>query len=294
MQADILIWFQGLFENFQDFFDIFFMLVTACGEELVLFIVLPIFYWAINKEVAEIGAIAGFAAMTLNGVVKDVCAIERPIGTEGIRFVEIDNFLVDTVHLKEGSYSFPSGHSQTSSVLMFSLASYYNKKKLWIGATILVLLVMMSRMYLGVHWPLDVLVGGLLGLVFAVGFYKLLINKKDDTRIKIYFIVACVCLLALIFVQKSDSFKAIGACFGFAFGALFERKLVNFDPKEGTLLKKVIRCAVGIILVGGLKIGLKPLFALIADHVILDFLRYAILVFVAIGVYPLIFKKFKF
>jgi len=293
MQKDIMIWFQGLFEGSYGFFDFFFTFITAFGEELILFIVLPIFYWAINKEMAQIGAVAGFATMTLNGMIKDICEIERPIGTEGIRFVEVENFLVDTVHLKEGSYSFPSGHSQTSSVMMFSIASYYNKKNLWIASTILVLLVMMSRIYLGVHWPLDVLIGGLLGVMSAVFFYKLLINKKEDTRIKIYFIVACICLIALLFAEKSDTYKSIGASFGFALGALIERKYVNFDPKEGTLTKKILRCVIGILIVGGLKMGLKPLFGLIGDYFILDFFRYMILVFVAIAIYPMLFKKIK-
>lgn len=293
MQRDIMIWFQGLFAWGYGFFDFFFAFITAFGEELVLFIVLPVFYWAVNKEMAQIGAVAGFATMTLNGMIKDICEVERPIGTEGIRFVEVENFFVDTVHLKEGSYSFPSGHSQTSSVMMFSIASYYNKKKLWIAASILVLLVMLSRLYLGVHWPLDVLVGGALGAVSAVLFYKLLIKKNEDTRIKIYFIVACVCLIALIFAEKSDTYKSIGASFGFALGALVERKYVNFDPKEGTLLKKILRCLLGLVIVGGLKIGLKPLFGLIGDAFILDFLRYMILVFVAIAIYPMLFKKIK-
>ncbi len=293
MQRDIMIWFQGLFDWGYGFFDFFFTFITAFGEELVLFIVLPIFYWAINKEMAQIGAVAGFATMTLNGMIKDICEVERPIGTEGIRFVEVENFFVDTVHLKEGSYSFPSGHSQTSSVMMFSIASYYNKKKLWIAATILVLLVMLSRLYLGVHWPLDVLVGGALGAISAILFYKLLIKKNEDTRIKIYFIVACVCLIALIFAEKSDTYKSIGASFGFALGALVERKYVNFDPKEGTILKKILRCLLGLVIVGGLKIGLKPLFGLIGDAFILDFLRYMILVFVAIAIYPMLFKKIR-
>lgn len=293
MQVEIMIWFQKLFEGCYGFFDIFFGIITAFGEEMVMFIVLPIFYWAVNKELAQIGAVAGFATMTLNGVIKDVCQVERPISNEAIRFVEIDNFFVDTVHLKEGSYSFPSGHSQTSSVIMFSIASYYNKKKLWIIGSIMVLLVMMSRLYLGVHWPMDVLVGALLGLISAVFFYKLLIKKNEDIRIKIYFIVAFICIIALFFANKSDTYKSIGASFGFATGALFERKFVNFNPKEGTLLKKIIRCVIGLIFVGGIKIGLKPLFALIGNHFILDFFRYMILVFIAIAIYPYIFKKLK-
>lgn len=293
MQVDIMIWFQGLFENFTDFFDVFFMLVTAFGEELILFIILPIFYWAINKEASQLVAMAGFASLTLNGTIKDIAKVERPIGNPNIRFVEIENFLVDTVHLKEGSYSFPSGHSQTISVLSFSFACYYNKKKLWICATVITLLVMLSRMYLGVHWPLDVLVGGLLGLLSAVVCYQIFKRCNEDTRVKVYLIIAVLCLFSLFFAQKSDTFKSVGACFGFAIGAFVERKFVNFDPTEGPIWKKIIRCVLGLALVGGLKAGLKPLFALIADNIFLDFLRYMIIVFVAIALYPMLFKKIK-
>ena len=293
MQVDIMMWFQGLFENFTDFFDVFFMIVTAFGEEIVLFIALPIFYWVINKEAAHLVAMAGFASLTLNGVIKDVAQVERPIGNPKIRFVEIENFLVDTVHLKEGSYSFPSGHSQTISVLSFSFACFYNKKKLWICATVITLLVMLSRMYLGVHWPLDVLVGGLLGLLSAVVCYQIFKRCSHDKRIVVYFIIAALSLIALFFAKKSDTFKSVGACFGFAVGALVERKYVNFDPKVGKIWQKVLRCALGLALVAGLKAGLKPVFALIADSVFLDFLRYMIIVFVAIALYPMLFKKIK-
>lgn len=293
MQVDIMIWFQGLFENFQEFFDVFFTIITAFGEELILFIVLPIFYWAINKEASHLVAMAGFASLTLNGVIKDIAQVERPISNPNIRFVEIDNILVNTVNLQEGSYSFPSGHSQTISVLTFSLASYYNKKNVWIFASIITLLVMMSRLYLGVHWPLDVLVGALLGILSAVVCYQIFKRYNADARIKIYLIMAVICLFALFFAKKSDTFKSVGACFGFAIGALFERKFVNFNPKEGSLKRKILRCALGLVLVGGLKFALKPLFALIAESVVLDFLRYMIIVFVAIALYPMLFKKIK-
>lgn len=293
MQVEIMKWFQGLFVNFQEFFDVFFIFFTAFGEELVLFIVLPIFYWVFNKEVSHIVAVSSFASMAVNGVIKDLAQVERPIGNPDIRFVAVDNFLIDTVSLKEGSYSFPSGHSQTISTMMFGISFFYNKKKLWIVSTVLVLLVMLSRMYLGVHWPLDVLVGGALGLVFAFAGYKLLINKSMETRIKIYFIVAFASIFLLIFANKSDTYKAIGACFGFALGALFEYKYVNFVPKEGTVIKKVLRCILGLVILLILKEGLKPLFGLIGDYSFFDFLRYAILIFVAIGFYPFIFKKLK-
>lgn len=293
MQVEIMIWFQGLFENFQKFFDIFFMLVTAFGEELVFFIVLPVFYWAINKELSHLVALAGFTTLTVNGLIKDIAQVPRPIGYDGIRFVEIENFLVDTVHLKEGSFSFPSGHSQIVSTLAFSFSCYYKKTKLWIASIILVLLVMMSRMYLGVHWPLDVLIGGLLGLIIAVGTYILFTKIKAERRMILFLVIGGLSVIALFIAVKPETFKSVGGCLGLVAGIFLEQKFVNFDPKEGKLWKKILRIVIGLALLMGLKSGLKPLFALISDHLIFDFIRYFLIVFVAIFLYPMLFKKIK-
>ena len=204
----------------------------------------------------------------------------------------VDNFFVNTTELSS-SYSFPSGHSQEIGAVSFTLAAYFKKKKFWIIAAIVTLLVMYSRVFLGVHWPLDVLVGGLLGLGIGVlGHY--LFTKFPNKRIIIYFAMVLISFLALIFANKPDTYKAIGAMLGFAVGALVEHKYVNFEIKGVSKGKRVLRIVVGLVLLLGLKIGLKPLFLLIADHVIFDLLRYFILVFIAIAIYPWIFKKLKF
>lgn len=69
------------------------------------------------------------------------------------------------------SYAFPSGHTLNSTVfflLTAALLSPYlpaaRKAALWLGVTALVLLIGWSRVYLGYHWPTDVLAGWLLGV----------------------------------------------------------------------------------------------------------------------------------
>lgn len=292
MQIQIMETFQSIFENCHGFFDVFFAIITAFGEEMILFIVLPIFYWAINKEVAQLIAVAGFASLTLNGVMKDSFKVDRPMNvSETIRYVEIDNFFVDTVSLKNSSYSFPSGHAQTISTLMFSFSCYYKSKKLWTASIVLVLLVMLSRMYLGVHWPLDVVVGAVLGLVISIICYKIFIKMSVNKRINMYVIVALISVFALIFASKADTFKAIGAGFGFATGAILDKLFLNFDPKDGSIKKKIIRCVVGIIFVLGLRILLKSLFSVIGSYYFLDFLRYFIVLVVSVFGCPWVFKK---
>jgi undecaprenyl-diphosphatase len=73
--------------------------------------------------------------------------------------------------------SFPSGHSMMSAVVYFTLAALVTRlierrrlKGYALGvAMILTLLVGVSRVYLGVHWPSDVLAGWTAGAVWALG-----------------------------------------------------------------------------------------------------------------------------
>lgn len=293
MQVEIMKWFQGLFENFTGFFDIFFSFFTFFGEGTLLFILLPVLYWTINKDIGKILGFACFTSVVTNDTLKEIAKIERPISNPDIRFVEIDNLFVNTVDLKN-SYSFPSGHSQNISVTCFTLALYYNKKKLWILSTILVLLVMASRMYLGVHWPIDVIIGGLLGLIIACVMY--IVHKKCNPSIYdyIYIGVAVLSLFTLFISRSSGAFRDVGCLLGFAFGSFAETKFVKFDPKVNPLWKKIVRVVVGLLLLFGLKAGLKPLFNLIGDYAIFDLIRYFIIIFVAICLYPWLFKKLNF
>lgn len=293
-QVPIMEWLQVLFSWGQSFFEILFIIITFLGEELFLYVLIPAIYWCYNKELGELLALTGFASLTVNGALKDIFKIDRPFihHSDKLNYVEVDNFFVNTTELSS-SYSFPSGHSQEIGAVSFTLAAYFKKKKFWIIAAIVTLLVMYSRVFLGVHWPLDVLVGGLLGLGIGVlGHY--LFTKFPKKRILIYFAMVLVSFLALIFANKPDTYKAIGAMMGFACGALVEHRYVNFEIKNISTVKKVLRIVVGLVLLLGLKVGLKPLFLLISDHVIFDLLRYFILVFIAIAIYPWIFKKLKF
>ena len=141
---------------------------------------------------------------------------------------------------------------------------------------------MYSRVFLGVHWPLDVLVGGVLGVVIALlGYY--LFTKFASKRIIIYFAMVIISILALIFANKPDTYKAIGAMLGFALGALIEHKYVNFEINGISKGKKALRIIIGLVLLLGLKIGLKPLFGMISSHVIFDLIRYFLIAFSATG-----------
>lgn len=91
----------------------------------------------------------------------------RPINDEGVNtFLRALN--------KPSDFSFISGHAASSfSIAMLSIL-YLRKKIKWIYILLLwPLLFTFSRMYLGVHYPLDILAGSIVGVLFAYIFYRL-------------------------------------------------------------------------------------------------------------------------
>ena len=92
----------------------------------------------------------------------------------------------------ESTYSFPSGHSFIVMVL-FGMLIYFtykeikNKKIQYLLTgifSIIILLVGVSRIFLGIHYPTDVVGGYIIGLVFLICYIKLVIEHKDNKNKK--------------------------------------------------------------------------------------------------------------
>jgi len=186
---------------------------------------------------------------------------------------------------------------------------------------------MLSRMYLGAHYLTDVLAGGLLGLVFAYGFYLLFTKVKDKTlTYRIIMISVAVIVVATyvyylfttshaqtgvtdaryIYDGLSGLFKMSGAMFGFFAGTAFEKAKVKFTQHK-VFWKNLLRFVFGVAIVMGVRYLLKAVFGLIVDEdslvdgavmnatlmLLLDMLRYMGMVFIGIGLYPLLFKSVR-
>ena len=94
--------------------------------------------------------------------------------------------------LNEVSYSYPSGHALGSAVLYvflgYVLANRYPKfaPLIYTCATLLILLIGFSRLYLGVHWPTDIIGGYCIGFLWAVlciTMLKLLTSKQQKQNL---------------------------------------------------------------------------------------------------------------
>jgi undecaprenyl-diphosphatase len=286
----------------QKIMDFFFCSITFMGEETFLLLGIFIVYWGVNKKFGEYLVISLFATIGLNGFFKGIFQRPRPFlkpEFNDLRHVQVDNFFVSTTNLAH-SYSFPSGHSQLAGSLFTTTALYFKKRWLYILMGSLIVLMMMSRVYLGVHYPSDVLVGGVLGVAVAVIMFKLL-QKYSDKKIIILLVLFGLVIVTLIIelatgaTSAPDTAKMAGLAAGAISGFLYEGKKINFKV-DGVWWKRTLRVIIGFALVMGVRLGLKPLFGIIADEgtavgYILDALRYLCIGVTATALWPLIFKK---
>ena len=256
--------------------DNFFEVVTMLGESTVIISIILGMYWCLDKRRGEYIAYAFFTSLLLNNTLKNIFKAKRPIGEEGVRSLR--------VHTATG-YSFPSGHSQGAAATYGALYLIYRKYKPAVILILITLLVGLSRLYLGVHYPKDVIAGIILGTLTCSITYKLFTKVKNK---QLLYLITLIIFLPFVLNSSADFSKSIGAFIGFTLGTGFEAKYVNFDVNI-KLYKRVIRFVIGIILL----VMIKILFSYLSvQSEYIKFMKESILTFLGFGFYPYIFSKF--
>lgn len=257
------------------------------GETLFLVALVCVVYWLVDKSLGERLVLISFSSMSFNAFLKGVVARPRPYAAGGVERVEIDSPLLSTLNLEDNT-SFPSGHSQMSAGLFFTVAADKKRKSLWILAPVCTLLVMLSRLYLGVHYPSDVLCGAALGILFAL-VWELVYARLPEKK---YLFAAGFAAISLILlaVSPNKSLAELSACATAAAIALpLENKFVRFEVKRGAL-KKLLRALAGFACVG----AVFGVFALLPwEFLWLKWLKYFSLVLTAALAAPKLFVKLK-
>lgn len=262
------------------FLDQLFQYITMMGEQYFYIVTVAVILWCVNKR---LGYKLGFAILTsfiTNGVIKNIFNSPRPIGTSGIRSLRVST--------ATGS-SFPSGHTQVATA--FWSSTIIALKKTWISVigSIIILLVAISRLYLGVHWPKDVVFGiifGLLSVLLSNFVFDYIEKSKNKSLFLIIFVPA---LLGLFIFKSSDYAKSVGIAFGFYLGYLVESHYIDFNIKA-SFIKQIFKVILGLFILIALLKGLKSLFPAGNFY---STLRYFITGFFATCTIPFIFKKLK-
>lgn len=270
--------------------DAVFVLLTMSGEKYFLAAIVAYVYWNIDRERGRfMGFGLLFTLMFGNGV-KDFFKVPRMTEDMGVRILRAKTAT---------SFSFPSGHTLGASAAAASYAvaaddSGRRRRGFNIGLVLMFvpgIVVGLSRLYLGAHYPRDVVAGIILGVGLPLALHE--IYKKIWAHTK-FFALGFIVLSPLFFWAVSDDFYKVSGCFaGFVLGALFEERFVSFkiNPRMSV---KIFRYFSGLALVLGIYIVTK-LFLPVAP--VWHFARYASVLFFAIGVWPLCFsaidRKFR-
>lgn len=164
------------------FFDFFFTNITRLANTVPVIIILIILFTLLEKEDRDILGSSFFITVVVNQVLKFIVKRIRP---DHIKLIE------------QNGYSFPSGHAMVS-LCIFGVCIYlirYKVKNEYLKVlyitllSLLILLIGISRIYVGVHYPSDVLAGYLLTMVVLIvnitlfhRYYRGNLNDKNDRK----------------------------------------------------------------------------------------------------------------
>lgn len=159
MEAQILLWIQNHLRN--PILDPIMQFITSLGDGGILWIIVTAVLLIIPKT-RKTGILClislGFTVLVNNIILKNLVNRTRP-------YVAIPDLILITKD--PGDASFPSGHTAASfSVAVVMLMTM--KKRYGISAIVLASLIALSRLYVGVHYPSDVLGGFVVATLIAV------------------------------------------------------------------------------------------------------------------------------
>lgn len=298
----VLYWFQSIRNPV---LDVVMSAVTSLGEETVFMVIAMFVFWCVDKRKGYYLLSVGFVGTLVNQWLKIVFRVPRP-------WVLDSEFpIVESARKAAGGYSFPSGHTQSAVGVFGGVARFTTKNALRVVCILLLLLTAVSRLYLGVHTPLDVGVSLLLGTVLVLVLYPL-IESTLWFPDRMYGILGGMLALSLAFVgfmeffpfpadvdaaklaaALKNAYTMAGAVGAMLVVYLFDSKLLKFSTRA-PWWGQVIKLVGGLSLAITVKTLLKaPLLALCGGHAAAYALRYAIMVLVAGGIWPMTFGIYE-
>jgi membrane-associated phospholipid phosphatase len=288
---------------------------TFFGDEQFYLIAIPLVYWCIHKSLgADLGVLLVLSGFT-NTALKSFFKHSRP-------FWEAPALQLGDA----SSFSTPSGHAQSSAALFGYLAWFVADKRrgrLWVVLlALLIVMIALSRVYLGVHFPGDIIWGMAVGLGLAALYAwlkpKLLPGlKRFPVGVHVIFALVAAAfmfvvvslLLAIPFGSGQmfgelytdawrsaleDAATIAGLAFGLWVGLAVENRHVRFTV-AGPLWQRALRYIVGVIGLAAIWMGLRMVFPQepTALGLALRMVRYALAMLWAIVGWPWVFVRIK-
>lgn len=280
----------------------FMLAITRLGEETAFLVAALIVFWCVDKRKGYYVMAVGFAGTMANQFLKLLCRVPRPWA------LDPDFTILEQAREAADGYSFPSGHSQ-SAVGTFGAIAATSKNK-WVKGVCIALcvLVPLSRMYLGVHTPADVLVGAGMALAL-VWLLRRWIMEGDRGMLVLIPLLTAMAVGLLLYTTcwpfpadvdqenlasgVKNAYTLLGCMLGIAVVYPVEKKYVRFST-EARWWAQILKVILGLAVVLLVKEGLRaPLDGIFGGHMAARMIRYFLVVLAAGILWPMSFGWFS-
>lgn len=280
----------------------FMLAITTLGEETAFLVIALVLFWCVDKYVGYYTLSVGFVGTIANQFMKLWFRIPRP-------WVLDPNFtILEQAREAASGYSFPSGHTQSAFGTFGSIAYTTKNRKIRILAIIIPVLVALSRMYIGVHTPMDVGVSILVAIALIVALKPVVLgnNRRFMPALlggMLLLAVGFMCFVELYrFPEDIDihnyesglknAYTLLGALLGMLAVYIADEKWLNF-PTKAIWWAQILKVVIGLVIVLIVKSGTKEVLNLLLGESVGRAARYFLIVVTAGILWPLSFNWFS-
>jgi membrane-associated phospholipid phosphatase len=268
------------------------LFVTNLGAGVLYVLMLLYIFWCVDDKAGMRLSVLTVFSVWANGFLKIMLKQPRPYN--------LDPSIGRAV---ESSYGIPSGHAQSALVFFMSIAFWLKKPVFYVTAILVTLLMSFTRLYLGVHFPTDILAAWIAGCIILALYWffaERIIAVLNVSSIRFRLIVSAAISFIMLLLNQ-EALEMPGVFLGLGMGYTLMLRFFPFDvtkKKAGLSVTPVIliaRYALGLACTGVLLFLGSNLIDTIDNHSsyyrIIAFLFYAFIgAFVSAGV-PWLFLK---
>lgn len=264
----------------------FFEIIADVITKNVIALIFISIYLAYNKEWGKFTLLSlGMAGVCCEFVKVTVARLRPYAVVDKIKCIHANVPDQNPLDFKIQGYSLPSGHTMMATNLFLAIPIYVRNYLYVVIGLIGVLIVALSRVGLGVHFPTDTIVGFI--IAFAIILILSRIFNRIENRAYIYLGIVALSLVGIVFCPAISYIKYVALALGISLGFLVEEKYVNFENPKSR--RDAIVRIVGAVILFILLFVLFPKFAGNTDLV--KCIVHSLCTFIMLAIYPLAFKK---